>query len=53
MTRVRGPWEVALPARGREGFAGAEDEVQRAGGEALVVTVDMADAKAADAPPLL
>ncbi|MFE0254019.1 SDR family oxidoreductase [Streptomyces sp. NPDC059010] len=39
---------VALLARGREGLAGAADEVQRAGGEALVVTVDMADAKAVD-----
>lgn len=51
---------VALLARGREGLAAAADEVQRAGGEALVVSVDMADAKAvddaaqrvADAPPL-
>lgn len=39
---------VALLARGREGLAGAADDVQRAGGEALVVTVDMADAKAVD-----
>ncbi|MFI1564723.1 SDR family oxidoreductase [Streptomyces sp. NPDC020490] len=39
---------VALLARGREGLAGAADEVQRAGGEALVVPVDMADAKAVD-----
>ncbi|WP_217212531.1 SDR family oxidoreductase [Streptomyces sp. AC550_RSS872] len=39
---------VALLARGREGLAGAADEVQRAGGEALVVTVDMADAKAVE-----
>ncbi|GAA3986253.1 SDR family oxidoreductase [Streptomyces plumbiresistens] len=39
---------VALLARGREGLAAAADEVQRAGGEALVVTVDMADAKAVD-----
>lgn len=39
---------VALLARGREGLAGAADEVQRAGGEALVVSVDMADAKAVD-----
>ncbi|MFD2685247.1 SDR family oxidoreductase [Streptomyces phyllanthi] len=37
---------VALLARGREGLAAAADEVQRAGGEALVVTVDMADPKA-------
>lgn len=39
---------VALLARGREGLAAAADDVQRAGGEALVVTVDMADAKAVD-----
>ncbi|MGW0822640.1 SDR family oxidoreductase [Streptomyces sp. NPDC002845] len=36
---------VALLARGREGLAAAADEVQQAGGEALVVTVDMADPK--------
>jgi NAD(P)-dependent dehydrogenase (short-subunit alcohol dehydrogenase family) len=39
---------VALLARGREGLAAAADEVQRAGGEALVVSVDMADAKAVE-----
>lgn len=39
---------VALLARGREGLAAAADDVQRAGGEALVVPVDMADAKAVD-----
>ncbi|UUU29666.1 SDR family oxidoreductase [Streptomyces sp. CA-210063] len=39
---------VALLARGREGLAAAADEVQRAGGEALVVPVDMADVKAVD-----
>nr|WP_141307755.1 SDR family oxidoreductase [Streptomyces spinoverrucosus] len=39
---------VALLARGREGLAAAADAVQRAGGEALVVPVDMADAKAVD-----
>ncbi|MDQ0597811.1 NAD(P)-dependent dehydrogenase (short-subunit alcohol dehydrogenase family) [Streptomyces canus] len=39
---------VALLARGREGLAATADEVQRVGGEALVVTVDMADAKAVD-----
>ena len=39
---------VALLARGREGLAAAADDVQRAGGEALVVSVDVADAKAVD-----
>ncbi|WP_461087007.1 SDR family oxidoreductase [Streptomyces deserti] len=39
---------VALLARGREGLAAAADEVQRAGGEALVVPADVADAKAVD-----
>jgi NAD(P)-dependent dehydrogenase (short-subunit alcohol dehydrogenase family) len=39
---------VALLARGRDGLAAAADEVQRAGGEALVVSVDVADAKAVE-----
>lgn len=39
---------VALLARGREGLAAAADEVERAGGEALVVSVDMSDAKAVE-----
>lgn len=39
---------VALLARGREGLAAAADEVERAGGEALVVSVDMADDKAVE-----
>lgn len=39
---------VALLARGRTGLAAAADEVQRAGGEAFVVSVDMADAKAVE-----
>ncbi|MFJ4622103.1 SDR family oxidoreductase [Streptomyces sp. NPDC088812] len=39
---------VALLARGREGLAAAADDVQRTGGEALVVSVDMADAKAVE-----
>lgn len=39
---------VALLARGREGLAAAADEVRRAGGEALVVPVDVADARAVD-----
>ncbi|MEV5439923.1 SDR family oxidoreductase [Streptomyces sp. NPDC052682] len=40
--------KVALLARGREGLAAAADEVERAGGEALVVPVDIADAKAVE-----
>ncbi|MFC7303298.1 SDR family oxidoreductase [Streptomyces monticola] len=40
--------KVALLGRGRTGLAAAADEVQRAGGEALVVPVDMADAKAVE-----
>ncbi|SPF00058.1 SDR family oxidoreductase [Streptomyces sp. MA5143a] len=44
---VRGD-RVALLARGREGLAAAADDVERAGGEALVVPVDMADAKAVE-----
>ncbi|MGI5515836.1 SDR family oxidoreductase [Streptomyces sp. CA-106131] len=39
---------VALLARGREGLAAAADEVRRAGGEALVVPVDVADARAVE-----
>jgi NAD(P)-dependent dehydrogenase (short-subunit alcohol dehydrogenase family) len=39
---------VALLARGREGLAAAADEVRRAGGEALVVSVDVCDPKAVD-----
>lgn len=39
---------VALLARGRDGLAAAADEVTQAGGEALVVSVDMADAKAVE-----
>jgi len=39
---------VALLARGHEGLAAAADEVARAGGEALVVSVDVSDAKAVE-----
>ncbi|MGP4044585.1 SDR family oxidoreductase [Streptomyces sp. 2A115] len=39
---------IALLARGRDGLAAAADEVQRMGGEALVVPVDVADAKAVE-----
>ncbi|MFC5635809.1 SDR family oxidoreductase [Streptomyces bullii] len=41
--------KVALLARGRKGLQAAADEVRRAGGEALVVAVDVADAQAVDA----
>ncbi|MET9391063.1 SDR family oxidoreductase [Streptomyces sp. NPDC006624] len=40
--------KVALLARGREGLAAAADDVQRAGGEALVVGVDVSDAQAVE-----
>ena len=40
---VRGA-KVALLARGEKGLAGAADEVRKAGGTALVVPVDVADA---------
>ncbi|WP_030242486.1 MULTISPECIES: SDR family oxidoreductase [unclassified Streptomyces] len=40
--------KVALLARGHEGLAAAADEVRRAGGEALVVPVDVSDAQAVD-----
>ncbi|MER6346810.1 SDR family oxidoreductase [Streptomyces sp. NPDC001595] len=39
---------VALLGRGRAGLAAAADEVRPAGGEPLVVTVDMADADAVE-----
>ncbi|MGV9564524.1 SDR family oxidoreductase [Streptomyces sp. NPDC003480] len=39
---------VALLARGREGLAATADEVRRVGGEALVVPVDVADARAVE-----
>ncbi|WP_334172578.1 SDR family oxidoreductase [Sinomonas sp.] len=40
---------VALLARGEAGLAGAAAEVEAAGGQALVVPVDVADAEAVDA----
>ncbi|MEU0385453.1 SDR family oxidoreductase [Streptomyces chartreusis] len=39
---------VALLARGTEGLAAAADDVRRAGGEALVISADVSDAKAVD-----
>ena len=40
---------VALIARGLDGLHAARDEIERAGGEALVLALDVADAKAVDA----
>jgi NADP-dependent 3-hydroxy acid dehydrogenase YdfG len=40
---------VALLARGPEGLAGARRDVERAGGAALVVPTDVADAGAVEA----
>jgi NADP-dependent 3-hydroxy acid dehydrogenase YdfG len=40
---------VALIARGIDGLRGAEDEIVRAGGEAMVLPLDVADAEAVDA----
>ena len=42
-------WRVALIARGLEGLRGAEKEVREAGGEALVVPADVADAQQVEA----
>jgi NAD(P)-dependent dehydrogenase (short-subunit alcohol dehydrogenase family) len=42
-------WRVALLARGRAGLEGARRDVEAAGGEALVIALDMADAAAVDA----
>jgi NAD(P)-dependent dehydrogenase (short-subunit alcohol dehydrogenase family) len=41
--------KVALLARGEAGLAGAADDVRAAGGEPLVVPVDVADAEAVEA----
>jgi NAD(P)-dependent dehydrogenase (short-subunit alcohol dehydrogenase family) len=41
-------WRVALIARGRERLASAAREVEAAGGEALVIPADVADADAID-----
>jgi NAD(P)-dependent dehydrogenase (short-subunit alcohol dehydrogenase family) len=40
---------VALLARGEAGLDGARDDIRAAGGEALAVPVDVADAEAVDA----
>lgn len=39
-------WNVALIARGKEGLEGARRDVEAAGGRALVLPVDVADADA-------
>ncbi|MET9879368.1 SDR family oxidoreductase [Actinacidiphila glaucinigra] len=44
---------VALLARGRTGLAAAADDVVRAGGEALTVSVDVSDADAVEAAAAL
>ena len=40
---ARHGWRVALLARGTDGLEGAREDVQREGGEALVIPTDMAD----------
>jgi NAD(P)-dependent dehydrogenase (short-subunit alcohol dehydrogenase family) len=40
---ARHGWRVALLARGTDGLAGARDDVQQAGGEALPIPTDVAD----------
>lgn len=40
---ARHGWRVALLARGEDGLEGARSDVEQAGGEALVIPVDVAD----------
>src|SRR4051812_15673997 len=40
---ARRGWRVALLARGMDGLMGARDDVQRLGGEALVIPTDVSD----------
>jgi NAD(P)-dependent dehydrogenase (short-subunit alcohol dehydrogenase family) len=48
--RFAGPGvDIALVARGDDGLKAAREEVERAGGRALVVPTDVADAEAVDA----
>ncbi|WP_225769651.1 SDR family oxidoreductase [Inquilinus sp. Marseille-Q2685] len=42
---ARRRWNVALIARGMQGLEGAGQEVERAGGKALTISADVADAK--------
>jgi NAD(P)-dependent dehydrogenase (short-subunit alcohol dehydrogenase family) len=45
-----GPWaRIALLARGEAGLAGTAEEVRSAGGQALALAVDVADARAVEA----
>ncbi len=46
---ARHGWRVALIARGAEGLSGARLDVERAGGEALVIPLDVADPDAVEA----
>src|SRR5690606_27141639 len=46
---ARHGWRVALLARGREGLDGAKAEVEAAGGEAMVIEVDVADHRQVEA----
>ena len=46
---ARRGWRVALIARGVDGLHGAENEVRQAGGEALLVPTDVADAEQVEA----
>lgn len=43
---AHGGWRVALLARGRAGLEGARRDVEAAGGQALVVPLDVTDAEA-------
>ncbi|HET7403873.1 MAG TPA: SDR family oxidoreductase [Usitatibacter sp.] len=42
-------WRVALIARGNDGLQAARDEIQRTGGEAMVIQADVADEAAVEA----
>jgi NAD(P)-dependent dehydrogenase (short-subunit alcohol dehydrogenase family) len=46
---ARHGWRVALLARGADGLAGARSDVERLGGEALVIVTDVADAQQVEA----
>ena len=46
---ARHGWRVALLARGADGLEGARRDVERAGGQALPIAIDVADADAVEA----